>query len=91
MVNCGLIASMSAEPANPLLEKFNELTTAVEEKPEDFSSWTSLLSTAEKLVRFIRAFTNNLAVCSCRLLCVVSLRHPLFSTNRAPDHLRAAA
>lgn len=46
-----MIPVMSAEPDNPLLRKFNELTAAVAAKPDDFSSWTSLLSTAEKLVR----------------------------------------
>jgi hypothetical protein len=40
-----------AEPANPLLDKYQELLKAVTEKPDDFSTWTTLVSTAEKLVR----------------------------------------
>jgi hypothetical protein len=39
-----------AEPANPLLEKVHELTKVVTQQPEDFSSWTSLLSAVDKLV-----------------------------------------
>jgi hypothetical protein len=49
-----LLASLrrlyAAEPANPLLERYQELLKAVTEKPEDFNTWTSLISTAEKLV-----------------------------------------
>lgn len=41
----------AAEPANPLLERCQELFKAVTEKPDDFNTWTSLISTAEKLVR----------------------------------------
>ncbi|WIA42897.1 hypothetical protein OEZ86_008812 [Tetradesmus obliquus] len=42
-------AAPAPEPANPLLERCQELLKAVTEKPDDFNTWTSLISTAEKL------------------------------------------
>jgi hypothetical protein len=38
-------------PADPMLEKYNQQYAAAKDKPEDFTGWTSLLSTADKLVR----------------------------------------
>jgi hypothetical protein len=38
-----------SEPENPLLTKLSELWAAVQDS-DDFSTWTSLVSTAEKLV-----------------------------------------
>lgn len=40
-----------AAPADPMLEKYNQQYAAAKDKPEDFTGWTSLLSTADKLVR----------------------------------------
>jgi hypothetical protein len=34
-----------------MLEKYNQQYAAAKDKPEDFTGWTSLLSTADKLVR----------------------------------------
>jgi len=45
-----VLSAEAVEPQNPLLTKLNELWTQVRET-DDFSTWTSLLSTAEKLVR----------------------------------------
>eukprot|EP00877_Chromochloris_zofingiensis_P003202 jgi/Chrzof1/12883/Cz07g10240.t1 len=35
--------------ANPLEDKYNEHWSVVQEKPQDFNTWTALLSTADKL------------------------------------------
>eukprot|EP00878_Enallax_costatus_P020107 GHUV01021239.1.p1 GENE.GHUV01021239.1~~GHUV01021239.1.p1 ORF type:complete len:212 (-),score=16.78 GHUV01021239.1:15-650(-) len=48
-----VLSAVTADPDNPLVKKFNELTAAVGTKPDDFSSWTNLLSTVEKLVRHV--------------------------------------
>jgi hypothetical protein len=47
-----------AEPANPLLDKYQELLKAVTEKSDDFPTWTTLISTAERLVRCCSSVTH---------------------------------
>jgi hypothetical protein len=42
--------SSLAAPSNPLLEKYTEQWTTVQETPSDFNTWTALISTTEKLV-----------------------------------------
>lgn len=46
------LCAEAAQPENPLLTQLNELWTAVRDSDE-FMTWTQLLSTAEKLVRWL--------------------------------------
>lgn len=48
---CGLLHAEAPQPDNPLLTQLNELWAAVKgQDADDFTTWTSLVSTAEKLV-----------------------------------------
>lgn len=39
------------EPINPQLDKYNSDWKAVQDAPYDFNAWTTLITSAEKLVR----------------------------------------
>ena len=44
------MSTPAAAPENPLQGKYNQLWGVVKEKPEDFNTWSTLLSTVDKLV-----------------------------------------
>jgi hypothetical protein len=48
--NAEQAAQEAAAPPNPLLDKYNQDWKVVQERPQDFQAWTTLITSAEKLV-----------------------------------------